>query len=553
MYSRGFFYFTLLNIMLSNYLFAEHQILLLIGTILALVSIFLFFNRKEKLSIWILVSGSVFLGLFMIFLDPYLHLWDEEFHALVAKNMMKHPLHPTLIDPPVINYNFKDWANNYTWLHKQPLFMWQMAMSMKIFGVSEWAIRIPGVLMHALTSYFIFRSGKLLFRSDIGYWAAFIFTFLHFPLEMVAGTHHTDHNDSTFAFYIFASFWSWIEYQHSKNWKWAVITGVLSGCAILVKWLVGLLVFSAWGLSYLIRLKSTTKKDWIDISLGTASMLFIALPWQIYTYFKFPIETLYNFQEHHDHFSHTVAQQGGDVFYHISMLSELFVKGDAIPFILLATLITFLTPGKLRISRIGIFASVVLLYLFFALASTKMIAYTLPIIPIYCISFTASVILIIDQLKTKFKAKEQYYFIAITTVFIFFSSIAINFGEIERKHSMRYPTNNENRLVKLTEIALFKRLPGIIQEPKRSVLFLPNTFHSPVIRFYTDIQAYDYFPNGIDLELLHKKKYTIYSFGKEIAPLHMQQDASIIWLDYEELYHSLNLEEDINQMIPVLE
>ena len=536
--------------MLSNYLFAEHQILLLIGTILALVSIFLFFNRKEKLSIWILVSGSVFLGLFMIFLDPYLHLWDEEFHALVAKNMMKHPLHPTLIDPPVINYNFKDWANNYTWLHKQPLFMWQMAMSMKIFGVSEWAIRIPGVLMHALTSYFIFRSGKLLFRSDIGYWAAFVFAFLHFPLEMVAGTHHTDHNDSTFAFYIFASFWTWIEYQHSKNWKWAILTGIFSGCAILVKWLVGLLVFSAWGVSYIIRLKSTTLKDWIHIGLGTISMLLIALPWQLYTYIQFPIETLYNFQEHHDHFSHTVAQQGGDVFYHLRILSELFVKGDAIPFLLVATLITLVIPGKLKSIRISLLCSIVLLYLFFAIASTKMIAYTLPIIPIYALTFVASVSLMSDLLLSKFNWNKKFTSLGLASFFILFSSIAINFGEIERKHSMRYPNNNENRLVKLKEIALFKRLPEIIQEPKRSVLFLPNTFHSPVIRFYTDIQAYDYFPNGIDLELLQEKKYTIYSFGKEIAPIHMQQDASIIWLDYEELYHKLELNKDINQMIP---
>ena len=36
--------------------------------------------------------------------------WDESFHALVAKNLLKHPLKPTLIDIPYLAYDFKSWG-----------------------------------------------------------------------------------------------------------------------------------------------------------------------------------------------------------------------------------------------------------------------------------------------------------------------------------------------------------------------------------------------------------------------------------------------------------
>ena len=51
--------------------------------------------------------------------DRYLHNWDERYHALVAKNMIEHPLRPTLYENPVLPFDSKDWERNHIWLHKQ--------------------------------------------------------------------------------------------------------------------------------------------------------------------------------------------------------------------------------------------------------------------------------------------------------------------------------------------------------------------------------------------------------------------------------------------------
>ena len=50
--------------------------------------------------------------------------------------MMEDPFKPMLIKNPLFPYHYGDWWNCHIWVHKQPLFLWQMALSMKIFGVS---------------------------------------------------------------------------------------------------------------------------------------------------------------------------------------------------------------------------------------------------------------------------------------------------------------------------------------------------------------------------------------------------------------------------------
>ena len=61
---------------------------------------------------------------------------DECCHALVAKNLLKHPLKPTLIDIPYLPTFAFDWGANHVWLHKPILGLWQIAGSYWLFGVN---------------------------------------------------------------------------------------------------------------------------------------------------------------------------------------------------------------------------------------------------------------------------------------------------------------------------------------------------------------------------------------------------------------------------------
>src|SRR5687767_15833441 len=79
--------------------------------------------------------------------DPHLHEWDERYHAVVAKNLLRHPLRPTLYDDPVRPYDNRDWLASHLWLHKPPLALWTMAGSVGVFGANEAAVRLPSIVL----------------------------------------------------------------------------------------------------------------------------------------------------------------------------------------------------------------------------------------------------------------------------------------------------------------------------------------------------------------------------------------------------------------------
>jgi 4-amino-4-deoxy-L-arabinose transferase-like glycosyltransferase len=142
---------------------------LLLSLALSIVGIYLFRTKNTRAAIILLFFAAFSIRYFMIGLDPFLNDWDERFHALVAKNMMQHPFKPMLREFPIMDYGLHDWCCNHIWLHKQPLFLWQMALSMSIFGVNEVAMRLPSALMGALLVFPIFRIGKLLFDEEVGF------------------------------------------------------------------------------------------------------------------------------------------------------------------------------------------------------------------------------------------------------------------------------------------------------------------------------------------------------------------------------------------------
>lgn len=211
--------------------------LAIFGSIILLLISFVLFLRKKKYSLLFLFLGGISLGMGFALIDPFLHLWDEKFHALVAKNLSETPFHPRLLNSDIVSYNYELWVGNYTWLHKPPMSLWQIALSIKVFGADILAVRAPSVLLHALTSILVYRIGIIAFTKRAAYFSALIYLLLNYNLELVAGLHTSDHIDIAFTFYITASIWAFIEYQKSKKVKWIYLIGCFVGLAILTKWL----------------------------------------------------------------------------------------------------------------------------------------------------------------------------------------------------------------------------------------------------------------------------------------------------------------------------
>ena len=172
--------------------------------------------QKYKIGLILLVISAIILRFSFIQFDSFLHIWDERFHALVARNLIDNPLKPTLYQNPLLPYNPDIWITNHIWLHKPPLFLWQIALSIKLFGINEFAIRFPSALMSILMLFFLWQIGKIALNKHIAFYALLLYIPSSYFLELTTGFFPTDHNDIAFIFYVTASIWGWVRYNQNK-------------------------------------------------------------------------------------------------------------------------------------------------------------------------------------------------------------------------------------------------------------------------------------------------------------------------------------------------
>ncbi|MDF1672405.1 MAG: glycosyltransferase family 39 protein [Vicingaceae bacterium] len=514
--------------------FSQQQLTPLIISALLFISSIILFNRKTTLSIVLLFLGALVLGFFIANLDPFLILWDEQYHALVAKNMLQNPFKPTLFLDPQFDYNYKNWTANHVWLHKQPLFLWQMALSIKMFGVNALAVRTPSIIMHAIVPLFIYRIGSMIIDKRLGYIAALLFAVAYFPLELVAGRYSTDHNDIAFLFYVTASFWSWFEYQKSKNPRWLILIGLFSGAAVLVKWLMGTLVFILWFISKSItQPKSFFKiKSYTHMAITTIICLVVFIPWQIYIINAFPLESLYEYTSTSSHFTNTVESHSGGFLFHFTIgLKALYGSGVAIPFILLAGIIFMLKAIKEKIYKIFIITAISFIYIFYSIATTKMIAFTIIAMPFIYLGLSYLFYLTLNFIEVKLKPKLIGYSLS-TIVLLAILFTVLNLSTIENYHTMKKPHDNHEREKELLEMKVINSLEGFL-EGEDYIIFNMNITeqgHIPTM-FYTSHTAYNYIPTENQIKQLKEKSKKIAVLKTDELPNYITSNPTIKVID----------------------
>lgn len=355
-------------------------------------------HRREQhtWALFTLTIGGLFVYLFAARLCPYLNTWDEQFHALVARNLMNHPLTPTLYEDNIVGcHDYSSWIGANVWLHKQPLFLWQIALCFKLLGVSEFTLRLPSVILCTLLIPLVHQLAKRLTGNmQIAFIAAVATASSWFLIRLTSGIECTDHNDVCFIFYVTASLWAFVEYLYRdrKSWIWVALIGLFAGAAILTKWLTGLLVFLCWGIYLLAEHKLDFRSWHIGHFLAALGItLLVVAPWQIYTFVMFPEmaqqEMLYNFK----HASAAVENHSGPFWYPLIILPlQYFGHGfrgqttsfewnfHAILCYLVLALGFFLLLKKLKKSslRWAIAGTTLFVLIFFGFASTKMPAFT---------------------------------------------------------------------------------------------------------------------------------------------------------------------------------
>ncbi len=525
------------NLIEFTYFNSKQLLPLLVSSIVLIISIFSFHLNKSKTALFLLFIGSLGLGYFIANLDNFLNIWDEQYHALVAKNMIANPFKPMLYTTPLLDYDFRNWTTNHIWLHKQPLFLWQIALSLKLFGIHELAVRIPSILLHAFVSLMVYRIGKISYNASVGFYGALFFSVNYHILELIAGKYPTDHNDISFLFYVTASIWAWFEYQNSQNKYWILLIGLFSGCAVLVKWLVGLLVYAIWGISIGVNTRNNLfkLKSYYPILVALSITLLIFVPWQLFILHQFPAEASYEYQLNTEHFFKVVENHGGDIWFHFNALKDIYGSGDAIPFILLLGLVLFL-KNSAKIYRVAGLSAIIIVYSFYTLAATKMTSFCIIVSPFFFLALGAIIYSVIELLKSKIQFK-LFKTIFPSTALIVICFFLLDISKIENYHTDWKPEDNRNRNKDLEQMALIQS----VQEyglDETFVVFNSATRlngHIPVM-FYTNCIAYDFIPNSKQIEIIKNQSYKIAIVDDGDLPHSIKQDNAILKIKYPSHY-----------------
>ena len=354
---------------------------------------FIFMLKNIKAGMYIFLFTSAFLiRVFIAEQDNYLHNYDERYHALVGKNMAEHPFKPMLRTEPVLPYDYTSWTGNHIWVHKQPFFLWQIAASIKLLGPTEFAVRLPSVIMGALATILILSMGTYLFNKKVGFAAALMFCFSFYQLEQTAGVIGMDHNDISFMFYTTLSVWCYLKYLKQGS------------------------------IIYIEYLKIT----------GALLLSFLTfIPWQIYVWKKWPLESAYEYEFNKRHFTEVLEGHSGEWYHYLNLYSQQY--GQFSILLLILGLIFIFRKGQNKTLWISFITCIIIVYVVFSIAKSKSYSYVYYIAPLIILIFSKGLIVMIDYISDFFKQNYIKYAFLFVTLFGI-SAYIISFRDIKFSH-----------------------------------------------------------------------------------------------------------------------
>ena len=449
-----------------------------------------------------LFIGGASAAYFSCSLDLFLHNWDEQYHALVAKNMMSDMFNPILYKNNFLANGTGQWTQSHIWIHKQPLFLWQMALSLKIFGINEIALRLPNIIAHGFLAIIIYDMGKALKNDLTGLLSAILFCYMRFPLTYAAGIEATDHNDYMFLFYVTASFWALFKYYDKNKAIYILLIGLFAGCAIMVKWLTGFLVIGVWS-SYVLFYD---RKNIIKPITSIVIAIFTALPWQLYCYFKYKSIYLLEMDYNTRHIFEPLDGHSGNWDYHLNQLKNLYSDSNLIFLILGISVIFFFFNKNISFFyKYTILLSIFLVYIFFSIVKTKMPAFCIIVIPLVLFTFVTTLIELMNKIKQK-KIRRVVYAILFSQLLIFFFSPSY----FLKRHTLNFRPNENNLAKNISEKIFIEDLRKKTQENK--VVFMNTSGRAIKFMFYLDCYATDNILEEKIIDSLKAANYKIIAF-----------------------------------------
>src|SRR5881409_4419978 len=226
-------------------------------------------NRPKSELIVVLIAAVIFAG--CAFSPPHLMDDVDAVQAQIARNMLQSG----------------DWVtarlNGIAYLEKSPLNYWMIATSFSLFGVHDWAGRLPLVLAVVLLCWVTVRFGRWAFGTEAGFYSGlvlstciglFLFTRILIP-------------DATLTLTITMAMWCFLrtlEPGERNPRLWATLFAVFVGIGFLLKGLIAIVFPAGAAFVYMAvtrQLSSGAVWRRLHPFSGAGIIILIAAPWII--------------------------------------------------------------------------------------------------------------------------------------------------------------------------------------------------------------------------------------------------------------------------------
>ncbi|MBB5326065.1 4-amino-4-deoxy-L-arabinose transferase-like glycosyltransferase [Anoxybacillus tepidamans] len=156
---------------------------------------------------------------------------------------------------------------------KPPVALWFQALSVAIFGVSDWSVLLPEALAGVLSTWLIYFIVKPFFGRIPALWTSLILACT--PI-FVAVT-RTNNLDTILIFTLLVATWALMKSIHTKKVSWLIISFALVGIGFNMKMMQAYMVLPAFYLFYWIASSATWKKRIKHLSIATTILLAISV------------------------------------------------------------------------------------------------------------------------------------------------------------------------------------------------------------------------------------------------------------------------------------
>lgn len=441
----------------------------------------------------LITLGALVLRSFAIQLDPYLGFWDEAYHAAVARHMVQAPLTPMLYSVGAMPLSGQ-WTETTLWLHKPPLFLWQMAVSIGLIGPEPWAVRLPSALWTTALVPVTYSMARLITgNTTIAFMAAALTACAFFYQEIVSGALNTDHNDAIFISLVACSWWAWLEHQRSPTRRWFILVGLFSAAAVLTKWYLGFSVFLPWALVLLAdrRARPSIRPFLFALILPLCA----AASWIGYCTIRFPEASDMQWSLLAPQFTAALEGHPGPWSYHLDIIHELLPPLST--FILAAALLFLVLRSTLE-HRIFLASLILGIHLLFGLASTKMPSYTMPLLPLYLIAMAHLVYRLALAIGAGTRPWLQGLVISIVAV------LMLAPGRSHHRHTVAEPMLAEQapRRQQLAMLKAQDKLATLLHDPGTQVVFNMPAPHSIQFMFRMGYNTMEGIPSAAAVHAL---------------------------------------------------